>query len=54
MTSRRTFHRILGSMLGAGTFGVRAQPANRAYRVGLSHIPRMLRRNISQLPSAAD
>ena len=35
MTSRRTFHRILGSMLGAGTFGVLAQPASRAYRVGL-------------------
>jgi len=35
MTSRRTFHRILGGMLGAGTIGVRAQPANRVYRVAV-------------------
>ena len=35
MTSRRTFHRILGSVLCAGTIGARAQPANRVYRVGV-------------------
>lgn len=36
MIDRRTFHRILGSgVLGAGTIGVRAQPANRVYRVGI-------------------
>ena len=35
MTNRRTCHRILGSMLGAGTIGVRAQPANRVYRVAV-------------------
>lgn len=35
MTSRRTFHRILGSVLCAGTIGVRAQPANRVYRVSV-------------------
>ena len=35
MTDRRTFHRILGSVLCAGTIGVRAQPANRVYRVGV-------------------
>lgn len=35
MTDRRTFHRILGSALCAGALGVRAQPANRVYRVGV-------------------
>jgi putative ABC transport system substrate-binding protein len=35
MTDRRTFHRILGSVLCVGTIGVRAQPANRIYRVGV-------------------
>jgi putative ABC transport system substrate-binding protein len=33
MTNRRTFNRIAGSMLGAAAIGVRAQPANRVYRV---------------------
>ena len=35
MTNRRTFHRILGGVLAAGTIGVRAQPASRVYRVGV-------------------
>jgi len=35
MTDRRTFHRILGGVLCAGAIGVRAQPANRVYRVGV-------------------
>lgn len=35
MTSRRTVHRILGSMLAARAMGVRAQPAGRTYRVAL-------------------
>jgi putative ABC transport system substrate-binding protein len=35
MTSRRAFHRILGSVLGASAIGVSAQPANRVYRVGV-------------------
>jgi len=35
MTDRRTFHRILGSVLCAATIGVRAQPADRVYRVGI-------------------
>jgi putative ABC transport system substrate-binding protein len=35
MTGRRTFHRILGSMLCAAAIGVRAQPADRVYRVGV-------------------
>ena len=35
MTSRRSFHRIIGSTLGAGMFGVRAQSANRLQRVAL-------------------
>ena len=35
MTDRRTFHRILGGVLAAGAIGVRAQPANRVYRVGV-------------------
>ena len=35
MTDRRAFHRILASALCAGTIGVRAQPADRVYRVGV-------------------
>ncbi len=35
MTDRRTFHRILGGVLAGGAIGVRAQPANRVYRVGV-------------------
>ena len=35
MTNRRTFHHILGSLLGASVAGVRAQPSNRLYRLGM-------------------
>jgi putative ABC transport system substrate-binding protein len=35
MTSRRTFHRILGGLLVAGPAEVRGQSAGRSYRVGL-------------------
>jgi putative ABC transport system substrate-binding protein len=35
MTDRRRFHRILGGALCAATIGVRAQPADRVYRVGV-------------------
>jgi putative ABC transport system substrate-binding protein len=35
MIDRRTFHRLLGGVLGALAIGVRAQPANRVYRVGV-------------------
>jgi hypothetical protein len=35
MTDRRTFQRILGSVLCAATIGVRAQPESRVYRVGV-------------------
>jgi hypothetical protein len=35
MIDRRTFHRMLGSVLCATTIGVCAQPASRVYRVGV-------------------
>ena len=35
MADRRTFNRVLGSVLCAGTIGVHAQPADRVYGVGV-------------------